>query len=203
MKIWVSDSKIGIDLDDVLFDFVGGLAVFHNETFGTKFTKEDFHTYHFNEHFGCSQEEISKRVNSFLDSPYFADLKPLDGAVAGVSRLIEQDNKPILITSRHDRLSAATQMQLEKHFPVLADAPRYFSRNAYVGHGGDTKETICRKEGLRYIIEDSPIYAKQCSRCTQVLLMRQPWNQELTPEGRIIEVNGWGDINNLPRRKKL
>jgi 5'(3')-deoxyribonucleotidase len=199
MKIWVSDSKIGVDLDDVAFDLVGGLAEFHNKNWGTSLKKEDFSSYRFYNFFGCSEEEATKRVDSFLDSEYFDELKPLEGAVAGINRLIEERNKIFIVTSRHERLTERTRLQLERHFPALVDAPCDFTGNAYTGQGMGTKEAVCRREGLRYMIEDSPIYAEQCSRYMTVLLMVRPWNRKLAPEGRIFEINGWADINRVPR----
>lgn len=194
MTLWIADSKIGIDIDDVLFDLVSNLAEFHNLNWGTSFTKEDFHSYRFSEVFNCSREEARVRVDAFLDSSYFENMLPLAGAVEGVERLIKQNNKLELITARDKRFKDLTIAQIGKHFPVLKNLPHHFSKNAYTGHGNETKWEICKKGKFGYMIEDSPVYAQECSKHLTALLMEQPWNRNLLTSERIIGI-GWRDLN--------
>ncbi|MEM4259263.1 MAG: hypothetical protein QXS38_00675 [Candidatus Pacearchaeota archaeon] len=203
MKIWISSKRIGVDLDDVLFDFIGELAKFHNKNWGTSFSKRDFESYYFCRLFNCTQEEAENRVRAFLDSDEFKNLSPIDGAVDGINRLVKENNSIFVVTARHERLFDITKMQIKMHFRTIENAPCYFGKNVYTGHGTDTKIDLCRKLKLHYLIEDSPEYTRECSEYAPVLLMRQPWNVEIQPERRIFVVNGWRDVNYMPSKKKF
>ncbi|CAN0358697.1 unnamed protein product, partial [Discosporangium mesarthrocarpum] len=48
---------VAIDLDEVLGLFVSQLVLFHNTTFGTSLTVEDFTSYEFHEVWGGGKEE--------------------------------------------------------------------------------------------------------------------------------------------------
>ncbi len=195
MRVLLMNRKVGIDLDDTTFDFVGALADYHNEKWGTTLKKEGFSSYHFYEFFGCGKEEATKRVDEFLDSENFDGLKPLDGAIDGINRLIKMGNEIFIVTSRHRRLEERTYQQLRRHFPALVESPVYFTGNAYTGQGDGTKAEVCRREGLHYMIDDLPVYAEECAKYLNVLLLRQPWNRSVVCEGRVIELNSWHETN--------
>lgn len=209
MKVWFENKRLGLDCDDVLFDFVSGLAEFHNKHYGTKLKRKDFYTYHFREILGCEAEEADERVDRFLDSPDFDRLLPLPGAVDGVNRLLEAGNGLCLVSSMYKRLYWRTAIQLNRHFLSYAfEGGIHLSRSSYTARGNDglSKADICVKEKLDAIFEDSPEYALECaeqfSRCesmadAKVVLIDSPWNKDFkTPRnlaGRIVRTT-WDEI---------
>lgn len=190
MKVWFENKKIGIDCDDVSFDFISGLAEFHNKKYGTKLRRSDYSTYHFKELWGCDNTEADRRVDEFLDSPDFGRILPLPGAVEGVGRLLDWGNELYIVSSRYKRLYWKTAMQIAKHFPYNAfDGGIWLSRNNYTSRGNDAlgKAEICAIKRLDAMIDDSPEYALECAeefarnenvKNSKVVLLSSPWNQD-------------------------
>src|SRR3989344_5558843 len=91
---------IASDIDDVLLDLIPAIAGFHNRIYGTDLRKEDFHSYRLGNVFGCSDEETRRRMDEFLKTEEFKNIKPFEGAVEGVMRLREKGHSFVAITSR-------------------------------------------------------------------------------------------------------
>ena len=204
MNLCFENMRGGIDCDDVLFDFVGGLADFHNRFYGTNLKRSDFWTYHFNEVIGRPNEETDRRVDEFLDSPYLDDIAPLPGAVEGVRRLKDAGNRLYAVTSRHERLAQRTEAMLDKCYPGTFSEVK-FSKNNYTSRGNQDalgKAEICYYLKVAFIIDDSSDYATQCAkmfsdkimmRNSRVLLMDSPWNRDFKLPGNAWRV-GWDAI---------
>lgn len=62
---------IRIDLDDVLADFINSLIRFHNQTYGTDLTKDQFHSYNFWEVWGGNREEAIQKVYKFHTTHFY------------------------------------------------------------------------------------------------------------------------------------
>ena len=205
--------KIALDLDDTLFDFVGGLAKFHNKKYGTKLKREDYFSFKFGEVWGCNQKEAEKRVDEFHNSNDFRNALPVEGSLWGVNGLAKY-NELYVITSREKTpyLVEQTNSWLNKYFPVKSEETDIllkkhpssifkeenirFSRNHYTGRGEDlrTKREICDKLGIDLLIEDSLEYANQCvSDKRKALLLDSPWNREGKMAKGVIRTT-WGEI---------
>ena len=78
------------NFDDVIFDFNGGLSIHHNVRFGTKYRRDDIHTYSFEVIWGCTREEMFERVHHFYHSPDHDLLVPLPGAIEALKSLSRQ-----------------------------------------------------------------------------------------------------------------
>ena len=63
--------KIGIDVDDVIFEFLNSFLDFYNNKTGKKFLKEQFSSYYFWEITGETREEGVKLVDEFHNSDLF------------------------------------------------------------------------------------------------------------------------------------
>ncbi len=72
---------IGLDFDDVLMEFNGALCLFHNAQYGTSLTRADITSHHLKETWGCTQEEVIRRVNEFYRSLEHDLASPVVGAV--------------------------------------------------------------------------------------------------------------------------
>jgi hypothetical protein len=73
---------VAVDLDETIGGFLPALLNFHNFTFGTNFTVDQFLTYNFADTWLCSEEESTSKVHQFFASPYFEAIAPLAGARA-------------------------------------------------------------------------------------------------------------------------
>src|SRR3989339_79251 len=62
---------IGIDIDDVLLHFTPALIEYHNHTYKTSLTYDQFKSPNFWEVWGGTKEESRKKVDDFFKTTYF------------------------------------------------------------------------------------------------------------------------------------
>lgn len=182
---------IAVDIDDVLNDFVGSMAEFHNKNYGTNLKREDFKTYHLRETLESDEKEISRRLGEFADSS-LGGLKPTEDSVE-VVRELSKIHKLVVITSRAEKRREITRNWISSNFSD-SFSEIYFATNHYTGVGNKQKHEVCKDLGVGIMIEDSMDYALKCSVNTNVFLYDSPWNQRANLPERIIRVYGWKDI---------
>lgn len=149
----MSKLVIAVDIDDVLFPFIDGIAAYHNTPKGTQLTAEDFFSYNFTEVWGGDPAETDRIVDAFLGTDQL-HLQPVPGAKAALARL-SQDFDVVLVTARNQLFEAETLAWLHRHLPEL------FSRVILAGNPHDgrphrPKGVVCEELGARLLIDDHP-----------------------------------------------
>jgi|GEM_PF-306222 len=144
---------IAVDIDDVLFPFVGGIAEFHNQRHGTKLTADNFNTYNFVDVWGGSFEDSMKLIDDFLAMDHSL-LQPIEGSIKAINRL-KNHFRVVSITARNGIFEPNTVKWLSTHFPGLLDGA-YFAGNRHDGRPYRSKGEICREVGVHILIDDSP-----------------------------------------------
>jgi uncharacterized HAD superfamily protein len=184
--------KIGIDFDDVLFDFNGGMTDFHNKHYGTSYRVTDITLYDYKELWKCDLEESLKRMSEFVKSEYH-DLAPtIPGAIEAVNYLNIHYDLPI-ITARDEALFEKTWGIANKRFPGCFKEIHFLHRNDINVLG--SKGEVCRKLGVSIMVEDSLGNAEHLSEAGVVtLLLDKPWNQIQTLPQGVTRVFGWGQV---------
>jgi len=186
--------KIGIDIDEVVADFVAKFLEFHNLRTGRNFQKNDIRTYNLWEA-GIllnSREEAVMAVRKFYDSKLYDEIELVDGAKEGLERLAEA-HKLVLITARAGWAREKTEKFLERYFSRLKYEIVY-SGDFYPGNRG-TKSEICNELGIRIYIEDNKDYALEIAeKGVIVFLFDRPWNQNHQEHSRVIRVKNWREI---------
>jgi len=184
---------IGIDMDDVLADFINPLIKFHNEVYGTSLTKEQVFSYAFWEVWGGTREEAIRKVAEFHKSNYYDLIQPTPGAVNAVGHL-RKDHGLVVITSRPDNVREKTFEWIKRYFPYRFSGT-YFAYNHHIQNKGKRKSEICRDLGVDVLIDDMLKYATECAENgTRVLLFNQPWNQSTELPPRMERVFSWNDV---------
>ena len=186
--------KIGIDLDEVLLDFIGPLNDFYNQCYGTKFSRDDYTDYALWNIWNCSQNEANKFVDFFLRSRYYFLVRPLPDAKRVVERL----------SLKHE-LCAITARPLFNRSRVINSVDRYFGKlikeihfsgNVFNDlHQGASKAEICLVNDIEVMIEDSLEYAEQCASAgIKSFLLTTPWNVKKTTSDKITRLKNLSDI---------
>lgn len=185
--------KIGIDLDEVLADFLPALIEYHNATYGTALDREQFQSYRFWETWGGTRDETIQKVYDFHKSSYFRDIKPVDGSQDAVG-MLKQTNDLVVVTSRQDAIAQATVAWVTQHFSDSFSG--VYLANHYSQNGSPTtKKQICDSLGIDVLIEDSLEYALEClTPKRKILLLDCPWNRSLELPQGIYRVGSWEDI---------
>lgn len=149
----VTRTVIAIDIDDVLFPFVDGIADYRNRLKGTNLTVDDFFSYNFAEVWGGDVAETEETVQSFLGMDHL-HLQPVDGAKEALARL-SQDFDIVLVTARNQIFEAETVAWLRHHLPTLFSHV-IFAGNPHDGRPFRPKGIICQELGARLLIDDHP-----------------------------------------------
>lgn len=164
--------RIGIDIDEVLAEFLESFLEFYNSKYKSNFKKEDFKSYQFEEILGGTHEEA---VELIKEHDYGGEIKLVDGALESIKELAKK-YELIILTARHPMFKDKTENFLKSHFGDI------FSQILYTGESfqkyGVTKSDLCKQLNIEIIIEDNKIFSKECAeKGIRVLLFDKPWNQ--------------------------
>lgn len=189
--------KIGIDLDDVVFEFVRELLIEYNLRHSTNFKFEDVFSYYFPEVLKISGENFNNFVKEFFGKEKRNNLPLCDDAKDSIMTLA-QNHEIYFITSRvHQEGTKERLNSLFSNIPFNL----IFSSNPYVGTSGKTKGEICLEHGIHFMIEDSKEHAEECaSKGIKTVILSKPWNIKANHEN-LIKVNNWNEIVELIGKK--
>jgi len=185
--------KIGIDLDDVLADFLSAVIEYHNAAYGTSLEREQFKSYKYWETWGGTRNEAIQKVYDFYKTPYFKNMKPVAHSQEAAD-ILKQNNELLIVTSRQYDIAEATREWINRNFPdVFSDV---FFANHYSQNGSSkTKKQICDSHGVDVLIEDYPDFALECINPERkILLFDCPWNRDSKLPQEIYRVHSWEEI---------
>jgi len=183
--------KIGVDLDDVVFEFTKEFIKFYNPRYGKEIKFEDVKTYHFPDIFDISLKEVVDMIDEMVKQGIGRNLPFCDYAKESIVDL-SKEHDIFFITSRTIR--RGTLESLKRLFPELK-FELIFSSNFSVGNEGKTKGEICNEKNIDFMIEDTKEHAKDIAgRGIKVLLLNKPWNEDYKEHPNIIKVNNWKEV---------
>lgn len=184
---------IAVDIDDVLFPFVEGVAEYHNNLKGTQLAVDDFTTYHLNEVWGGTQEETEEIVQAFLSTDHL-HLQPQPGVKKALQQL-KGDFDVVLVTARNQAFEEPTVTWLRHHLPDLfADVK--FAGNPYDGRPYQPKGIVCQELGARLLIDDHPSNLLSAAECgvDGILFGSKAWSVLDESSARIVPCVDWKDV---------
>lgn len=182
--------KIGVDIDEVLAEFMRPMLAFYNRIHGTDYKFEELVHYDLWKLWGGTKEDTTRILNAFYDSHWFKEIPPITGAREAIENLAQYEI--IAITSRYPLVQEETTRWMERYFPQIPEV--HFSVAWEKRNGLPTKAEICADLGIEVFVEDNHKYASECAGVVpQVYLMNKPWNQQPEPEG-VIRVKNWKEV---------
>ena len=189
--------KIGIDIDDVLVDFIGPLLSVFEKKFGRRFEFENASSSKPWECFDISEEDARGVVIGFNDMEEF-DLPAIGGAKRSLEHL-KANHEIVSITARQEGIREKTEEFLYNKFGV---GIRVFCGNDFWKENGDkSKLNICKELGVDVLIDDNEKFSKEVAESgVKVLLFDRPWNKNIEHEN-IVRVGSWKEI--LEEIKKM
>src|SRR3989339_799074 len=156
---------IGIDIDDVLLHFTPALIEYHNHTYKTSLTYDQFKSPNFWEVWGGTKQESRKKVDDFFKTTYFRKMQPIVGAKEALFELRKKHNL-VNITARPNYLETETREAINKYFP-------------------DSIQKIYLRD----------YYDFEClSPNRDVILFNRPWNIEVDLPKEIERINTWDEV---------
>lgn len=161
--------RIGVDLDDVIFDLAPAFCKYSNERFGTHLTPFNYHE-HWAKIWGQDDEllphdELMNRWHDMIRGQFYQqDVLPIKGAMSILHKLKKLGYELVVLTSRsannysdNRNIRRQTNASLEKYYPDIFHEVYFMS--IWVGDQpelGDqiTKSNLFKKLGLDYLIDD-------------------------------------------------
>lgn len=187
--------KIGIDIDEVLAEFISPFLSYYNLQYNTHFKREQIHCYDLEEALSADKESVNGAILDFMHSDLVKSLPVIPVSQKSVRKLGSEHDLTIITSRSYSILGKATEDWLEQNFPKV------FSKVYFTGHWLDgpkkNKHQLCAELGLDLMIEDNLDYAKKCAQVTQVYLFDCPWNQENHLPEWITRVKNWPEIMHL------
>ncbi|KAF9976287.1 hypothetical protein BGZ73_008833 [Actinomortierella ambigua] len=197
---------IAVDLDEVLARTSLAIAEFHNDTYGTNLTMDDFISYDYSKIWGGTREESILKWRAFFDSPYFLKVEPVEGSLETLKLLKSRRFSLVIVTARQQFVAELTKKFVDRHYPGIFEsiyfANHYLTEQERLTFISKPKSAICRDVGAELLIDDSLENAIEVAQeGISVLLFdlhgEYRWNKlapgEELPE-KITRVKSWKDI---------
>ena len=189
--------KIGIDIDEVVTEYVVELLNYLEKTRNKKVNYEDIEDYYFVKPFNMSIEEIGDLIKEHTTDDVIYNLDLIEKAKESIDSLKEK-HYIYFITSRPLENKKATYDFFNKHFPEH-NFEIIFSGDAWK-NGNKSKSEICEELGIDILIEDNKDYVLNCAeKGVNCFLFDKPWNRNDTrceEHQNIYRVYHWNDILN-------
>lgn len=185
--------RIGIDIDDVLFECFQAFCEYHNHYFGTEHHSDDIDDFNISILIGETVEETIRRVEEFYRTPFHDNMPLIENAVYAVA-LLSIRHDLFAITSRCEYNRELTEALLRKHNLDAFEEVHFVGNRGIEGITHRTKGDVADLLSLDFHIEDSSTNAKSvAAEGVPVLLFCKPWNQddELDAHPNIHRVSGW------------
>lgn len=157
--------RIGVDIDDVLFNSAVRSIEIYNQSFGTQVTLDDWYDFVDPSVYGpvWGTEDlptIVKRVVGTLMDEAFSNVDPVEGAQKALAYLDQEGHKIFAITGRSENTRSQTKSLLDVHFPGLFTDETLFFVDHFEHEGKKvSKAEIGLQLGLTHFIEDLPSHA--------------------------------------------
>ncbi|KAF9100432.1 hypothetical protein BGX29_006605 [Mortierella sp. GBA35] len=197
---------IAVDLDEVLARTTLAIADFHNDTYGTTLTMDDFVSYDYTKVWGGTREESIAKWRLFFDSPYFLKVEPVDGSLETLKLLKARRFSLVIVTARQQFVADLTKKFVDRHFPGIFEsiyfANHFLTEQEKLTFVSKPKSVICRDVHAQLLIDDSLENALEVSKAGIPVLLfdlhgKYKWNkleegQEL-PD-KVTRVKSWKDV---------
>lgn len=155
--------RIGIDVDGVLADHLGGFLREYRERTGITLAPEDLHTW--DVRLPRSDDTLKRLVDDRLaEETFLAQLDPIPDAPAGMRRLARDDHELVIVTHRPPDTHPTTKAWLDEH-----DIPY----DDFVHDVPEQKGTL----PLDVLVDDYHRTIADAPDSVTALLLLQPWNR--------------------------
>lgn len=201
-----SDLRVfALDVDEVLANTMEQCNAWHNDTYGTSLTVEDYESYNFCETWNCSDEEAMHRFRAFTQSSYWDAIQPVEGAQRFVKEM-QGRFRLAVVTSRQNFLQESTYKWLHRHFGLDSFSYIMFG-NQWLADKEAVKISkfeMCREIDAIALVDDLPKYILQVAPIvTKAILFnfkgRQKWSRlpsssSMTEYPSICHCTSWSEV---------
>ncbi len=183
---------IAVDCDDVLVPTLKRTVAFYNREYGTNIQLKDFYTPVSMETWGTDkQQEVTNRVNKFIQSAEFAETKPPENTIKSVEKLATM-HELHLVTGRASELEPVTVAMLDRYFPgcfTSIEHTNYFHQSK-----SRSKGEVCQQIGADVLVDDHIAHGESVlSHGVERVIVfgNYPWNSSDTLIHGMVRCKDW------------
>ena len=196
--------RVGVDLDNVLGDFITKACLFYNTKTGKSLSVSDYTSELYDVVWGISPEETHDIMMEFYTKDNILGISPIEGAKTCLNILHSTGNFEFyVITARNENFRRLTEIWLERHYPGIFSGLELLSYFGPKGHKQEKYQT-CQKLGCTVMIEDSWNHLFKCLQNgieTCILFndnKRYKWLEGMTSiSDRLKITSSWWQICNI------
>ena len=176
-------SKIGIDVDEVLAEFVSNFIAYYNNKTGQNLKFDDINSYDFFEYNKDAHEIFEELVQLQLGG-FYKTFNKFEGADTYTKQLKDDGHELLIITSR---IGAKGTLEWLVDNDITFDDVFLIKK----------KKHIYKLLALDYVIEDCPTHIESSVNLgIKTLVFDKPWNKDIKDSELITRVYSWKDIYN-------
>lgn len=176
--------KLGVDVDDVLCDFIPSFLKWYNIKHKTNHHPSIIRQYDFEKYLHISRDQTIKEIEAFYDSDIFHSMLPKKHSQE-VLRILSHNYELICVTSRYPQTIDSTQKWVNDHYPTLIGEI----------HHTTYKGDLVKRLGITTHIDDAPHHINAISQLgIPVLAYDSHWNTSCRFPQNVKRVYGWRDI---------
>lgn len=181
-------TKIAIDIDEVLAEFVKLYIGYVNKREGKNVCFEDFNSYNFWEHCSISKELSYRYADEIYE--FLEDGGIVDGAKE-VIEYLKENFELFFLTARPLKAKDKTLNFIRENFSIKNV---YFSSDYFPHNKTPNKVSFCREFNISYLIEDNPdFFGNHLGNGLKGFLLDKPWNQDFE-QVDLVRCSGWEDL---------
>ena len=183
--------NIGVDLDDVVIEYVKPLLEYYNHVHFDRVRPENIVSFEFDKYLPKidSPEEKKALMEGFMHHEVFQQLPPVPGAIASLDALVRSGHTLHFITSRASKAIDTTYKWLDAHgLPI--DRVYFNKEKGWLAHklklGAHIDDGMHNLDGIA-----------QDSRLTKTIIYDRPWNRSVPYVAAHERVRDWTQAFNV------
>ncbi len=186
---------IAVDIDNVLFDFIGSFVDFTTAELGYSVNREDIKSNRLYDLFHTTPEGHWELFLQYYNSSYCDEALPIDGA-REVLTTLKSGNRIIAITGRPETTREKTEIWLQKEYPGLIDEVLFTNSNLPSDHPNHfSKSQICFEHGADVIVDDDHMFANECAeQGIPTIYFKTPYNENDKKHDNLLVASDWPHV---------
>lgn len=188
-----------VDFDSTLSATMDHQLELVNERFGTSFTRDDLISWNTEEYMTPEQAAYMWGDDVFFNLDFQAGVKPVEGAIEGVMRMLDNGHEVFVVSDRAEKLYDGTRKWLDMQ--GLAGVDLIFTRSPkhskVVSNGAHTKSQVAYYKRLKTVVEDAPHHAEVLanrSYIDKVYLIDMPYNRGIR-HPKVERIYSWEEVS--------
>jgi len=153
---------IAVDMDDVLFDFLGEYFSWFNKNFASTYKPSDMVDDKLWKVWGGSKEETLEYIQSFWSETNQLKIKPISGADVVLKKLSSKYHLAI-VSARFASTASETQAWIDHYFPNIFDDVILGVSDPMADKRPQRKADLCLEMGAKTLIDDQLVHALECN----------------------------------------